>query len=63
MKMYIRFFRNKEDGVPINSLYVCPGGNDKANCLSSDADTIKTAIDEWMELFANCKVDFVWLVV
>jgi hypothetical protein len=42
---------------------VCPGGNDKANCLSSDADTIKTAIDEWMELFANGKVDFVWLVV
>ena len=63
MKQYIRFFRNKEDTIPLNSLHVCPGGSQKANCLSCDADTLKAAIDEWMGLYANGKVDFVWLPV
>ena len=61
MKKYIRFFRNKEDGVPINSLQVRKNGSDFSGCIDDDADNIKDMIDGWMDSYRNGKVDFVWL--
>jgi hypothetical protein len=61
MKKYIRFFRNKEDGVPINSFQVCKNGNKIVGCISDDATCIKELIDGWMDSYSNGKVDFVWL--
>lgn len=58
--MLIRFFRNKEDGIPANSLNVVPGGNYIANSISSDPESMGDATKEWMELYPNGKVDFIW---
>ena len=61
MKRYIRFFENRNDTIPVNSYEVCPGGNYKSNCISSDSDTIVNHINDWMNQHDNGKVDFVWL--
>jgi hypothetical protein len=60
MKMYIRFFRNKEDGMPINSYKL---GNDEEdnNTIQNSAERVSDFINGWMNQYPNGKVDFVWL--
>ena len=58
-KLFIRFFRNKEDVVPIDSWEVFNRGElDMYHFQNADVDKVTV---EWMNLYHNGKIDFVWL--
>ena len=58
-KLFIRFFRNKEDVIPVDSWEVCSRGElDMYHFQHADVDK---ATVEWMNLYHNGKIDFVWL--
>jgi hypothetical protein len=58
-KLFIRFFRNKEETIPHDSWGVCKKSEyDERHFIQSDA---VNAIGQWMTLYPNGKVDFVWL--
>lgn len=58
--MLIRFFRNKEDGIPFNSYKVHNGvGKMDNNTISGDAAIIKSFITKWLESYPNGKTDFI----
>lgn len=62
MKRYIRFFRNKEDSMPNNS-YQLIKSNERPtnNTVFYNENTVFRFIDNWMEMYPNGKVDFVFL--
>lgn len=57
-KLYIRFFRNKKENVPVNSNLVCLRNEDMAAFINLE---ISESIITWMEAYPNGKTDFVWL--
>ena len=50
MKLFIRFFENKEDGIPCNS--------NPVDWYETSLATMR-AVDDWMVNYPNGKVDFI----
>lgn len=62
MRKFIRFFRNKEDSIPINSYQMIKKELTQTNnSVFDNAGTTYGLIKNWMESYHNGKVDFVWL--
>ena len=62
MKKYVRVFRHKEDGIPVNSFEMIKKGLPQHNnSIFDDAKTVYGVINTWMDQTPNGKVDFVWL--
>lgn len=62
MKKFIRFFRNKEDTMPLTSFQLAPVDKQTNNTILDTPDNVYEHINEWMKLYSNGKVDFVWLI-
>ena len=59
-KLYVRFFKNKEDVLPADSFFVCVAnerGSEQIASIAEQAYNIKV----WMETNPEGKADFVWL--
>jgi hypothetical protein len=61
MKKYIRFFRNKEDNVTVNSYSILPKDKQTNDSIIDTPEVVYDNIKAWMNMYPNGKVDFVWL--
>lgn len=61
MNKYIRFFKNKEDTIPLTSFQLSSVDKQTNNTILNTPEQVYEHINEWMEFYANGKVDFVWL--
>jgi len=61
MKKHIRFFHNKEDGIPCSVYLLLPENKQTDDSFCDDPNTIYKLINNWMGLYPNAKVDLVWL--
>jgi len=61
MKKYIRFFRNKEEMIPLISYQLTPIDKQTNNTILDTPEEVYENINQWMNIYVNGKVDFVWL--
>ena len=59
-RLFIRFFENKEDQIPKDSMFLCNQNAGETNRLAAIADVASNVAD-WVERKPNGKVDYVWL--
>lgn len=61
MKKYIRFFIDKDHGIPISAYQLLPKEAQTNNSIVDDAETVYEVITQWMVAYPMGKVDIVML--